>query len=248
MKYAMPLHDATLIRRYKRFLADVEYEGELLTVHTPNSGSMAGLLDEGNPVRISGPHGAHRKLRYTLEQIRIRRRDGRRIWVGVNTSVPNKVVEEAFQKKRIPSLEHYRTIRREVKLGDHSRIDLLLQQEGHPDCWVEVKNVTLVQADVSKKDSVNEGHIAAFPDAVTSRGAKHLSELINRVQMGERAAMVYVVQRSDGEGFAPAVAYDPVYAEAFRYARQQGVEIIAVQARVARSGIHVVRTLPQIMK
>ncbi len=238
MRYTAPLHEGRLIRRYNRFLADIDVEGESLTVHCPNSGSMAGLLNPGNPVRFSGPHGAHRKLRYTLEQIRVHRPDGRRIWVGVNTSHPNHVVREAIEAGRIPSLRGYTTVRSEVQSSAHSRIDLKL--EGHinqGDCWVEVKNCTLTQADPFSKRSLNDGKLATFPDAVTARGAKHLHELMARIDQGEQAALVITVQRSDASGFSPAWAFDPAYCELFFRAIEHGVRVYPVIVRVTKSGL-----------
>ncbi len=233
MRYPTPLLHGALIRRYKRFLADVLLDdGHEITVHCPNSGSMAGLTRPGNPVRISGPYAPTRKYLYTLEQVRIRRPDGRRIWVGVNTSVPNKIVREAAERGRLPGLEAYTKVSSEVKLGERSRIDLLLQGEGLPDCWVEVKNVTLVLPDPSHKAPLNVGDIACFPDAVTTRGAKHLEELVARVQVGDRAAMVYTVQRSDGRRFAPAAGFDPVYAGLWQAARGAGVQMLPMATRM----------------
>ena len=192
MRYIQKLFEGNLVRRYMRFLADVAVEGKVLTVHCPNSGSMAGLTDVGNPVRISGPHPGPRKYSCTLEQIQITRPDGRRIWVGINTMLPNIIVPEALKARRVPGLEDYRNIQREVKLGDHSRIDLRLEHPNLPPCWIEVKNVTLVIGNPTKKKPVNVGNIAAFPDARTARGAKHLRELVKRVLAGERAVMLYV--------------------------------------------------------
>ncbi|MBD3166732.1 DNA/RNA nuclease SfsA [bacterium] len=247
MWYSHPLTNAVLLKRYKRFLVDVLLpSGETLTVHCPNSGSMAGLLEEGNPVRISGPHGAHRKLRFTLEQIRIRRPDGRRVWVGVNTSIPNVLAEEAARLKRLPGLHFYTEPRREVKLGERSRIDMLLSAPELPPCWVEVKNVTLVQEDTTLKLPVNTGTIAAFPDAVTARGRKHLLELADRVHAGERAVMLYVVQRGDAESFAPAVGFDPEYSRTLQEVVKRGVEVIAMRARVSARGVFLRRVLPTV--
>ncbi|HEB84762.1 MAG TPA: DNA/RNA nuclease SfsA [Bacteroidetes bacterium] len=247
MRYPAPLIEGRLLRRYKRFLADVEVEGGMLTVHCPNSGSMAGLLREGNPVRISGPHGAHRKLLYTLEQVRIRRPDGKRLWVGVNTGVPNRLAREAAETGRLPGLEAYREVQSEVRLGSHSRLDLRLRGGGLPDCWVEVKNVTLVLDDPASREGVNTGDIAAFPDAVTTRGAKHLRELQGRVRAGERAVMLFIVQRSDAARFAPAAGFDPHYAAELRAAAAGGVRLLAMVARVRRSGITLGDPLPVLL-
>ncbi len=241
MDYSKPILDGHLVRRYKRFLADVEMDGELHTVHCANSGSMAGLVEEGNPVRISGPHGGKRKLLYTLEQIHIRRSDGDELWVGVNTSLPNRLVEEITVAGRLPGFSDCVSVRREVKLGEHSRIDLKLGFNDGPDAWVEVKNCTMVQADVSDKTTVNEGSIATFPDAVTARGLKHLNVLMDRVRAGERAAVVFTIQRDDVDRFAPAVAYDPAYAERFYEAQEAGVVMIPLMTDMGKTGV-VLRT------
>jgi sugar fermentation stimulation protein A len=237
MHYKEAVIEGKLVRRYMRFLADVIVEGRLFTVHCPNSGSMAGLTDEGNSVRISGPHARQRKYLYTLEQIQITRPDDRRIWVGINTLVPNIIVYEALKARRVPGMEDYRLIRREVKLGDHSRIDLRLEHPDLPLCWIEVKNVTLVVGNPTQKKPLNVGNIAAFPDAVTTRGTKHLRELMERVRLGERAIMLYVIQRSDGERFAAASGYDPEYAIKLDEAQKAGVEVLPMRARVTKSGI-----------
>ncbi len=243
MRYPKPLLEGRLIRRYKRFLADVEVNGKHLTVHCPNSGSMAGLTDHGNPIRISGPHNGKRKYPYTLEQIRITRPDRRKIWIGVNTMIPNIIAQESAQSQQLPGFEQYTSVRREVKISDHSRIDLKLESNNLPPCWIEVKNVTLVLSDPTDKLTVNHGNIAAFPDAVTTRGAKHLRELAKRIELGERAAMVYVIQRSDGDVFAPAIGFDPNYAVELKKAITAGVEILPLRARVTKSGIWLTKNL-----
>jgi sugar fermentation stimulation protein A len=243
MRYSLPIITGKLIRRYNRFLADVWIEGRVLTVHCPNSGSMAGLIDEGNPVRISGPYSGKRKYKYTLEQIQITRPDGRRVWVGINTMVPNVIVYEALKTRRVPDLDKYPIIQREVKLGDHSRIDFRLGHPGLPLCWIEVKNVTLVVGDPRRKEPLNYGNVAAFPDAVTVRGAKHLRELVERVRLGERAIMLYVIQRADGERFAPAEGYDPEYSKKLVTAEKEGVEVLPMRARVTKSGVWLGRVL-----
>jgi len=236
MLYDKPILEGTLIKRYKRFLADVLVDGELVTVHCANSGSMAGLKDEGNPVRISGPYGPHRKLPYTLEQIQITRPDGEKVWVGVNTAVPNKIVYEALVEKRIPGFEKYGTVLREVKTGN-SRIDFKLEEPGLPDCWIEVKNTTLVQADPTTKETINEGYIATFPDAVTARGAKHLNELMERISFGDLAAMIYTVQRSDAKEFAISSGFDPEYALSFKKSIQEGVHIVPITTDITSRGV-----------
>lgn len=246
MLYSLPLIQGKFIRRYLRFLADVMVDGEVMTVHCPNTGSMAGLLDEGNPVRISGPHSGKRKHPFTLEQIRISRPDGRKIWVGVNTAVPEIIAAEAAGDGKMPGLKEYRRIKRQVAAEPGTRIDFLLEAEGRPPCWVEVKSVTLVLSDHRAKDSFNCGRIAAFPDAVTVRGAKHLRFLSERALAYERALMLYIVQRSDGELFAPASGFDPRYAEELISAEEAGVEVLAMQVRVTEKGIWLSKRLDRL--
>ena len=247
MIYTSEIFECKLIRRYKRFLADVYYEGREMTVHCPNTGSMAGLTDEGNPARISGPHSGTRKYAYTLEQIKIRRSDSKEVWVGVNTSVPELIVEEAALAGKLPGfLNEYRNVKRQVIMEQGTRIDLLLEHDNQPPCWVEIKNVTLVLPNPTIKSAFNSGNVAAFPDAVTARGIKHLKALMKRVEMGERAAMIFVIQRSDGEVFAPAECFDHAYAEAMSQAEETGVNIFPMRAVVLKSGVTLeVKAIPR---
>ncbi len=238
MRYHQPLTEGKLIRRYQRFLADILIGGEVMTVLCPNTGSMAGLLDEGNPVRISGPHSGKRKYPFTLEQIRVARPDGRKIWVGVNTAVPEIIAREAAETGSLPGFEAYNQVKTQVSPAPGSRIDLLLTADKLPPCWIEVKNVTLVLPDPSVKARFNQGNVAAFPDAVTARGLKHLRCLKDIVCAGQRAVMLYVIQRSDGDSFAPAQAFDRDYTEEFRRAEEAGVEIFPMKARVEKRGIY----------
>ena len=247
MRYLLPLIEGFLVRRYGRFLADVTVEGRLLTVHCPNSGSMAGLIDSGNRIRISGPYSGKRKYAYTLEQIQITRPDGRKIWVGINTMVPNVLVHEILKIHHLPELKGYSIVRKEVKLGDHSRIDFRCEGPGLPLCWVEVKNVTSLLPDPTIKSHLNEGNIAIFPDSVTTRGAKHLRELIERVALGEEAIMLYVIQRSDAELFSPAPCFDPNYTEELQRAQASGVEVLAIRARITKSGIFLGKKIPTVI-
>lgn len=239
MRYDLPILEGTLIKRYKRFLADVIIDGKAMTILCPNTGSMSGLLEAGNPVRISGPHpNEKRKYPFTLEQIQVRRSDGRRLWVGVNTGLPNAIVEEAVLKERVPGLEGYRSVRREVKMGGRSRVDLFLSDHpSKPDCWLEVKNCTSVQEDIHDKTSQNVGSTATFPDAVTTRGQKHVRELMERIEEGDRAAMLFTVQRSDARSFSPAWAFDPDYATLFYTAKKAGVEMLPMRARITRNSV-----------
>lgn len=229
MRFDAPLVRATLIRRYKRFLADVVLEsGEEVTAHLANSGAMLGTAAPGMEVWLSPASKAERKLKWNWELVTV---DGH--LVGVNTSHPNRIVAEAVADGLIPELTGYDGIRREVKYGRNSRIDLLLESPGRPKCWVEVKNVHL-----------KRGDWAEFPDAVTVRGTKHLAELRDRVAAGERAVMVYLVQRADCTGFRPAADIDPTYAGALVEAMRDGVEAICYICRLSLDGIVIGGALP----
>lgn len=227
MKFDTPLVPGRLIRRYKRFLADVMLEnGEVVTAHCTNSGTMKSCLEEGAEVMLSPAADPKRKTRYTWEMISV---GGN--WVGINTGVPNKLAYEALKNDRIMSLRGYTTIRREVRFGD-SRLDLYAEKPNEK-CFIEVKNVTL-----------KDGIYARFPDAVTARGLKHLNSLREVRRRGMRAVMLYIVQRSDVEIFAPARDIDPAYADALLNAFLEGVEVIPVMARVNPDEIITVRILP----
>jgi sugar fermentation stimulation protein A len=217
MIFKGPLIRGRLIKRYKRFLADIQLEnGEVITAHCPNSGSMKSCLGENWDVRLSYSHNPTRKYPYTWELVH-----NGRCWIGINTGIPNKITEEAIHLSLIPELVGYDEIRREVKYGKNSRIDLLLTTSDKY-CYVEVKNVTLVE---------NDGDYY-FPDAVTERGRKHLHELVEMVRQGHRAVMFYVIQRNDGSKFKPAAHIDPAYAESLKEVYDKGVEIIAYRAEV----------------
>ncbi|MEE2789900.1 MAG: DNA/RNA nuclease SfsA [Myxococcota bacterium] len=208
-----PLHEVTLIRRYKRFLADVRFPtGEIITVHCPNSGSMRGCANEGARAWVSDSENAKRKLRFTLEFIEVEK-----ALICVNTQRPNGLVEESITNHKIPELDGYEDLRREVRYGvENSRIDILLTgQQGR--CFVEVKNVTMKAMD----------KLAAFPDAVTTRGTKHIRELMQVVADGHRGVLVFCVGRTDAEAMKPADDIDPVYGQTLRAAYRSGVEILA---------------------
>jgi sugar fermentation stimulation protein A len=213
MQQATPLIRGTLIRRYKRFLADVALDsGTELTVHCPNPGAMLGMKDPGIEVWLSKSDNPKRKLSHTWELAHV---DGG--LTGVNTLMANRIGEEGVSDGKIPELLGYTNLRREVKYGKNSRVDLLLEGDDRPDCYVEIKNVHLMR----------EAGLAEFPDSVTARGTKHLGELAAMVEAGYRAVMLYVVQRGDCDRFTLAEDIDPVYATAFAEARAQGVEAIA---------------------
>jgi len=207
----------TLIRRYKRFLADVRLEnGETVTAHCPNSGSMKACCQSGRPVYLSFHDNPKRKLKYTWELIHM---PGS--LVGVNTQVPNRLTAKAIASGDVAELNGYETVKREVKAGSHSRIDILLTSPDRRPCYVEVKNCTLVTDDV-----------ATFPDAVTLRGQKHLMELQNLVGSGCRCAMFFLIQRMDAHSFAPADHIDPEYGKKLRQASKHGVEVIVYDVSI----------------
>ena len=232
MKFPDPLIPGTLIKRYKRFLADVELSGgEIVTAHCPNTGSMLSVSAPGSAVWLSPARTPGRKLAYTWELIQV----GDTL-VGINTSKSNALVEEAIGNGTIAELAAYPVIRREVRYGKNSRIDLLLESEGLPTCFIEVKNVTM-------KRNPRASSAVEFPDAVTTRGAKHLAELTDMVSQGARAMMVYLVQRRDGGRFSIAADIDPAYAMALGAAMAAGVEILCYRCRVTAERIDVTAPL-----
>lgn len=219
--FAQPLLRGTLVRRYKRFLADVVLAtGETVVAHCANSGSMLSVCEPGSEVWLSKSDNPKRTLAFTWELIRV----GDSL-VGINTGHPNTLVAEGIANGTIGELAGYRTIRREVRYGRNSRIDLLLEAPGRPTCYVEVKNVMLKRG-TAASDPVE------FPDAVTSRGAKHLDELSRVAASGARAVMLFVAQREDGERMTVAADIDPAYAAALRAAVAAGVEVLAYRCRV----------------
>ena len=218
-----------LVRRYKRFLADVETgPGRRLTVHCPNPGSMRGLAIPGAAVRCSESDAPGRRLRHTLEMVRIGR-----VWVGLHTGRANAVVARALEAGAVPELAGYRRLEREVRSG-RVRLDFRLRDPG--ECWLEVKSATLA-----------EGSLALFPDSVSERGRRHLEALARLRRRGHRAALLFLVQRADCHGVAPADAIDPAYGRALRRAARAGVELFALGARVGPRGIRVERRLPVVL-
>jgi len=237
MHFPTSLVRGTLIKRYKRFMADVTLDdGEIVVAHCANSGSMLSVSPPGAEVWLSPASNPERKLKYTWELVRI----GDHL-VGVNTNHPNAVVAEAIAAGQVPELEGYESLRREVKYGRNSRIDILLEDPGRPTCYVEVKNVTLRRDPGAGRDA--DG-LAEFPDAVTSRGAKHLEELAAMVAEGHRAVMVFLVQRPDCKRFRIAADIDPAYEEALGRARAAGVESVCLSCAVTPTGVFVSGALP----
>jgi len=229
MEFTTPLLRGSLIKRYKRFMADVELDdGGQVTAHCANSGSMLGLTTPGSEVWLSPADNPKRKLKYTWELIR----DGDGL-VGINTSHPNALVAEGVTGGAIAELAGYDSLRREVKYGRNSRIDLLLEADDRPPCYVEVKNVHLKR----------EAGLAEFPDSVTARGTKHLGELADMVDQGARAMMVYLVQREDCARFAVAADIDPAYNQALDEARARGVEAVCYCCKINPAGIEVSHSL-----
>jgi len=217
MNFTEPLLRGHLVKRYKRFLADIMLENDtLITAHCPNSGAMQGLTDPGTPVWVSQSSSPSRKLPYTWQMAEV---NG--TFVGMNTSNPNELVEEAIYSGIINELQGYETLKREVAYGKNSRIDILLKYPSENLTYVEVKNVHL-----------KRGNRAAFPSSVTARGAKHMRELTEMVREGHKAYIVYVVQRNDCEGFEIAKDIDPVYSEETLKALKNGVEALVYACEV----------------
>ena len=201
----------TLIKRYKRFLADVRLDNdEIVTCHCANSGSMLECCEPGREVYLSPQNSPKRRLKYTWEIIRMDTS-----FVGVNTNIPNRLVKKSIENNLIQELNNYDSVKSEVKVSDHSRLDLMLTGSHRRNCLVEIKNCTLVQ----------DG-LAAFPDAVTTRGLKHLVELQRLIKQGNRCVMFYLVQRMDAKSFSPADNIDPAYGDELRQAEKNGVEIL----------------------
>jgi sugar fermentation stimulation protein A len=223
-----PLIEGRLIRRYKRFLADVELDdGTVVTAHCPNSGSMKTCLGDGWPVLLSTSDNPKRKLRHTWEMVH-----NGACWIGINTARTNAIVEEGIRDGAVAELTRFDELRREVRLGARSRIDFALTRSGRR-TWIEVKNVTMVD---------DRGRYA-FPDAVTVRGAKHLRDLAAAAADGDRAVMLYLIQRSDGDGFTVADDIDPGYGEELRRAAANGVELVAYRGDVGPSEIRLAERL-----
>ena len=228
LPYKLPLHRGKLLRRYKRFLADVELEdGGPVTVHVPNSGSMKTCAEPGSEVIVSDSGNPKRKLRMTLELIRVA--PGPHGWAGINTSLPNALVAAAIEAGAVPELRGYESLRREVTVEKGSRLDIVLENSGDgARCWVEVKNVTMV-----------EHRAAVFPDSVTERGRKHLEVLLRAKERGERAVIFFLVQRPDCDVFSTADSIDPAYGETLRRVSASGVEMLVYRSVLDLEGARI---------
>jgi sugar fermentation stimulation protein A len=224
-----PLIPGILQKRYKRFLADVRLEnGEVVTAHCPNTGSMQGCCQPGRPVYLSYHDNPKRKLKYTWELIAMPSS-----LVGINTLVPNRLVYTSIIGGLIPEFGGYQNVQREVSTGDHTRIDLMLSSEINGRCYVEIKNCTLVNAG-----------IAYFPDAVTARGLKHLDEMVQLAASGFRSVMFYFIQRMDARLFRPADHIDAAYGRKLRQAVKQGIEILVYDVFIDFKQIRLNRRIP----
>ena len=222
MQFENELAIGTLLKRYKRFLADVMLkDGKLVTAHVPNTGSMKSTNEPGSDVALSYHPDPKRKLKWTLELVRA---EGG-AWVGVNTMKPNGIVEEAILSKEIPGLKRFINLRREVPYGKNSRVDLLLEG-GKRNTYIEVKNVTYKLGDK-----------ALFPDAVTARGTKHLLELANVVTTGHRGVIFFLVNRGDCLSMSPAWEIDPTYSRTLHEVSKRGVRVMAYQSVIDTKGI-----------
>ncbi|MBW9258108.1 MAG: DNA/RNA nuclease SfsA [Candidatus Thiodiazotropha sp. (ex. Lucinisca nassula)] len=228
-----PLTDGHIIKRYKRFLADVELAGgEVVTAHCPNTGSMSGCWEPGAPVQISHSDNPRRKLSWTLERV-----DMGQGWIGVHTGRTNPVIEEVLQSGELEPFSDYPEVRREVphqSQGVRSRFDFMLPGGERQDVWIEVKNVTLWEQDC-----------LCFPDAVTTRGRKHLQQLAQLCNAGQRGVMIYALNRPEGACFKPADHIDPEYGEALRQVvERSGVELMALRIGHSDEGMTVAGEVP----
>jgi len=221
MKFKEKLLQGSLIKRYKRFFVDLYYQNKIITAHCPNSGSMLGLLKKNNKVWFSKSDNPKRKLKYTLEIIEVDKK-----LVGINTHSTNKIILEALKEKKIKKLIQYDLIKSEVKFSDHTRFDFLISNKKEK-CFLEVKNVTLVR----------EKEIAEFPDAITSRGNKHLRELIVAKKKGYQSYLLYLIQREDCKSFKIAKDIDQEYKIIYDKALKNGVNILCYDCKLSSEEI-----------
>ncbi|MEO3413430.1 DNA/RNA nuclease SfsA [Roseovarius sp. CAU 1744] len=231
MRFQTPLVPARLIRRYKRFLADIRLEdGREVTAHCANPGSMMGLQEPGMKIWVEPNDDPKKKLKFGWRLVD--HENGH--FTGVDTSLPNRALRAAIMAGEVPELAAYETVRPEQKYGTNSRIDFLLQQPGLPDAYVEIKSVTLSR----------QTGLAEFPDSVTARGTKHVGELAGMARLGHRAILFYLIQRTDCTAMSLARDIDPAYADAFGTARDAGVEVLAYDTRITPQEIRVGAPVP----
>ena len=223
MKFKERLLQGVLIKRYKRFLIDIKYKNKIITAHCPNSGSMMGLLDRGNKAWFSLSDNPKRKLKYTLEMIEVKNKK-----VGINTQLANKIVLEALKHKKINSLNKFNHIKTESKFSDGTRFDFLLSNDKEK-CFLEVKNVTLLR----------ENKIAEFPDAITSRGTRHLNELCNAKKKGYQSYILYLIQRENCDSFKIARDIDEEYKIAYEKALKSGVKVLCYDCKLNNEEIKI---------
>ena len=217
MKFKETLLQGTLIKRYKRFFTDIKYQNKIITAHCPNTGSMLGLLDVGNRVWFSRSDDIKRKLKYTLQIIEVND-----MKIGINTQLTNKIVLEALNNKKIKPLIKFSNIKREVKFSDETRFDFLLSNIKEK-CFLEIKNVTLFR----------NGNIAEFPDSVTTRGKKHLIDLIKAKKKGYKSYILYLIQRESCDSFKIAGDIDKDYEIAFKKAKINGIKILCYNCKLS---------------
>lgn len=227
MKFDTPLLTGTFLKRYKRFFADIKMGDETVVAHTANTGTMKSCLGENWPVLLSFHDSPTRKLKYSFEMIH-----NGKTWIGINTSLTNRLAIEAIEKGVIQELQGYSSIKPEAKIGQ-SRIDILLSNGDNEQCYVEVKNVTLID---------DQGH-SVFPDAVTERGQKHLQELMSLKKQGIRTVMLFIVQREDCQHFKIEQQIDMVYCELLKEVQRAGVEVLAYQCSLSPQEIKVSKKL-----
>ena len=223
MKFKERLLLGKLIKRYKRFFVDINYKNKIITAHCPNSGSMMGLLDKDNKAWFSMSINPKRKLKYTLEIIKV----GKNL-VGINTFLTNKLVFEALNLRKIKNLIQFKNIKTEVSFSNNTRFDFLISNNKEK-CFLEVKNVTLVR----------EEKVAEFPDAITSRGTKHLKELVNAKKNGFQSYILYLIQREDCESFKIAKDIDENYKNAFDNAIKAGVKMLCYDCKISYEGVKI---------
>ena len=247
MHFPQPLRRGTLIARYKRFFADVVLDdGREITAHCPNPGAMLGLNTPGLPAWVSRSDNPKRKLAHTLELVEV---DGG--LVGINTMHPNRLVAEALAADHFPKLTGYASHRREVRYGENSRVDFLLEAPGRPRCWLEIKSTQAENAgpsrcwvEVKGVTLSREKGLAEWPDCISARGARHMAELEAMVTQGDRAVVLFVVQRTDCTEFATCHELDPVFATALDHAAEAGVEVLVYGCDVSVNGVRLGARLP----